>query len=133
MTTPNDRTARTVILAIVILFSVTLVAVTLLTLFTKDPESNTALVASLFGNLGAIAAVLVNLQRTASVEEKVDTVGQQTSDLVNGLLDAKVRAGVADVMHPDLIDPDAHAQLHADRAKRTAYDDAHPTDEGNTE
>lgn len=112
-----------VVWAIVVLFVSSLASIVLLTSLTDDSTANAALVGSIMTNLGAIAAVMVNLNRTNSVGAKVDQVAEDAHNLVNGLLDAKVRAGVADVIHDDLIDPDATHQLRADRARRAEHQD----------
>lgn len=111
-----------VVWAVVVLFLGSLAAVVVLSL--RPGEDITALVGSVFTNLAAIVAVLVNVQRTNAVGAKVDHVEDHTSALVNGLLDSKVRSAVAEVMHPDLIDPAAQPQLAADKVKRDAYDAA---------
>lgn len=123
---PNSgKTTRTIVWAIVCLFSVTMGATVALFLVADNPTMAATMVTSLLGSLGTIAAVLVTLQKTAQVSARVDqvagtmdTVDGRTHDLVNGLLDAKVRAGVAEVLHPDLVDPAVLAQVDADKATR---------------
>lgn len=107
--------------AIVVLFVVTLAAVVAVVILAGN---DAALVAALLGALAPTAAVLVNLYATSQVRSRVDTVAQDTHDLRNGLLDAKVRAGVADVLHPELLDPDyvEGTQSTEDQVRR---DDAH--------
>lgn len=111
--------------AIVALFLGTLAAVVVLVAFV-GVEGSAALVTGILANVGTIVAVLANFQRTGVVETKVEQVATDTHSLVNGLLDAKVRAGVADVVQPHLIDPDAELQLERDRIVR---DQAHSSDE----
>lgn len=102
--------------AIVVLFSVTVAGVVAMVV-AVGVEASTALVAALLGQVGTVVAVLANFQRTGVVEQKVDAVASDAHDLVNGLLDAKVRAGVAEVLQPHLIDPEAEDQLHHDRLR----------------
>lgn len=45
----------------------------------------------------------------------------KVTDLGNGKMDAKIRAAVADVMHPDTLNPAAADQLVADRARRDQH------------
>lgn len=67
---------------------------------------------SLFiGLVPAILIGLVNLAKTDRLESKVE-------DLGNGKMDAKIRAGVADVMRPEHVDPLMAAQLDLDRQRR---------------
>ena len=71
---------------------------------------------------GAELAPLIGLVgptvATLAVLGKVNNIDQRTEDLTNGLMDAKLRAGVADVLPDHLIDPGAKDQLEADRARR---------------
>jgi hypothetical protein len=114
---PNSgKTTRTIVWAIVALFVTTMLVVAYLSTAVESSAA-AALVASLLGNLSALAAVLVNLQRTANVESTVNDVARDTHDLRNGLLDAKVRSGVADVLPDHLVDPAASHQLRQDRAR----------------
>lgn len=88
--------------------------------FIAAPEgANTgSLVAILIGSLAPTLASLGVLAKVNGTEAKVDQVAQDTYRLTNGLLDAKVRAGMADVLPDHLIDPDAHEQIKADRLVR---------------
>lgn len=121
---PDQTTTRTIVRAVVVLFTCSLAAVVALTIFVDDSGTESALVGAVFTNLAAIAAVLVNVQRTNAVGAQVDQVATHTEALTNGLLDAKVRTAVAEVMRPDLVDPEARDQLAADLVKRDAYDAA---------
>lgn len=91
--------------------------------FIAAPEgANTgSLVAILIGSLAPTLASL-------GVLAKVNKVADDTHALTNGLLDAKVRAGFADVAHPSFIRPEARDQIARDRVTRA---DAH-TDEQDT-
>ena len=93
--TTSTSSSVQVVWAIVVMFGLTMAAVVVV-LALGGPES---IVLAVFGQLAAIVAVLVNLRVTARVE-------RDTKDLRNGLLDAKVRAGVADVLPDHLVDPD---------------------------
>lgn len=117
---PNSgQTARTIVWAIVALFMTTMAAVTAMVLFVPDPSTSATLVATILPQLAATAAVLVNLRATASVNDKVRKVARDTDALTNGLLDSKVRAGVAEVVHDDALDPDyTEGQLMADQLRR---------------
>lgn len=118
-----QRISANLVWAIVVLFVATLAAVVVLVALV-GVDGSAALVASLAANLGTIVAVLANFQRTGVVEQKVNQVASDAHDLVNGLLDAKVRAGVADVLQPHLIDPEADDQLERDRHRvREAHSD----------
>lgn len=100
----SGQTTRTIVWAIVVLFVCTMGTVVAMTLAT-DAEQTTMLVATIIPQLGAIAAVLVNLRATTQAVAAVKRVEDDTHALTNGLLDSKVRAGVAEVVHPELLDP----------------------------
>lgn len=121
---PDQTTTRAVVWGVVVLFTGSLAAVVALTVFVDDSGTEAALVGAVFTNLAAIAAVLVNVQRTNAVSAQVETVASHTEALTNGLMDAKVRTAVAEVMRPDLLDPAASDQLAADLVKRDAFDAA---------
>lgn len=58
-----------------------------------------------------LVTAMANLARTESVKRQVD-------DLANGGMDAKIRAGVADAVRDEYLDPDQARQLAVDRARR---------------
>jgi hypothetical protein len=90
-------------------------------------EQASASITALLATLPATVAVIVNLVRVEGVGQDVQEVRQNTRDLANGLMDAKVRAGVAEVLDPALIDEAAVEQLERDRARVAA---AHDDDQG---
>lgn len=128
MTTPtkHDTPAPTVmIVAGTVMFCFVIAGC--VSVFIAAPEgANTgSLVALLIGALAPTLASLAVLAKVQGVDEKADrtsrevsAVRQDTYALTNGLLDAKVRAAVADVAHPSFIRPDAAEQIAADRAVR---------------
>jgi hypothetical protein len=95
--------------------------------FAAAPEgANTgSLITLLIGQLAPTLVALGVLAKVNAVDQKADAtsaqvsqVAQDTYRLTNGLLDAKVRAGVADVLPDHLIDPDAREQIADDRRVR---------------
>lgn len=83
--------------AIVVLFVATLAAVVVIVAVT-DSVTAGAMAAAVFGQLGTIVAVLGTWRAVGGVQ-------QDTNELKNGLLDAKVRSGVADVLPDHMLDP----------------------------
>lgn len=84
--------------AVVALFGITILGSTLVAVF-ADGDVAATLVAAMFANFVSVVAVVANLRVSqASL--------RNTAELKNGLLDAKARAAVADVLHPELVDPD---------------------------
>lgn len=62
-------------------------------------------------NTPVLAIQLANMSRTKRI-------GNQVDDLANGGMDAKIRAGVADTVRDEYLDPSAAPQLARDRARR---------------
>lgn len=112
--TNSGQTTRNMVWAIVALVGITLAAVVAIVAL-EGNKDHSPLVLQIIGILAPTLAVLVTLQQVARVQERVETVAQDTHDLTNGLLERKVRTGVADVLHPNLVDPETVAQVEADR------------------
>jgi hypothetical protein len=111
----TTKTTRTIVWAVVALFVCSVAAVTLLQLFA--PEDANATITALLASMPATVAVLANLVRTDQAASIASEIRQDTQDLTNGLLDAKVRSGVAQVLAPELVDDDIAEQLEHDRAR----------------
>lgn len=119
----QSTTAALIVVAVV--FCTTMLAVLLSFLFAPPGSDATVVIGPLLGTLApTIAAVAllvqVNTVKQAQAEQsvKVEKIAKDTHDLTNGLLDSKLRAGIADVAHPSFIRPDAHEQIAEDRAAR---------------
>lgn len=108
--------------AIVVLVAITLAAVVALTTLAPPGEDRRTVVLQVLGILAPTLAVMVTLVQVGRVQAQVETVARDTHDLTNGLLDSKVRAGVADVLHDDLMDPEAADQVAEDRARIESRD-----------
>lgn len=100
--------------AIVAVVAVAILGAVLVYIFAPEGAD----IAPLIGLVGPTVATLAVLGKVNNVDDKIDRVDQRTEDLTNGLMDAKLRAGVADVLGEHLIDPAARGQLEADRARR---------------
>jgi hypothetical protein len=102
---PNSgKTQRTIIWAVVVLFISTLACTVVLEYVGAESGVVTAVLAS----LAPTAAVLAAMRQTAGVEDKLNGVRRDTHALTNGLLDSKVRAGVAEVLPDHLVDDEYH-------------------------
>lgn len=110
MTTPRTSTA-TLVAGIVACFITVVIACTLVTLFSAADVAT--FVAPLLGFTGTTLALLAAMAKVNDVDRKVDY-------LANGGTDAKIRAGIADVVRPELLKDEAAPQLEADRAHREA-------------
>lgn len=106
-----NRSTTGLVTGIVVMFCFVVAAC--VAMFIAAPEgSNTAtMVTALLGTLAPTVAVLATLGKVQAMDRKVDY-------LANGGTDAKVRAGVADVLRADLLNPEAADQLDADRRHR---------------
>jgi len=112
---------RTIVWAIVVLFVVCIAAVVLLRLFAEGEA--TATITAILATLPATVAVVAALVRVEQMNTSVNKVENDTHRLVNGLMDSKIRAGVADVLPDDLVDPSAREQLENDRSRITRETD----------
>lgn len=111
----SGRTMRTLVWAVVALVTVTLGSVVALVVLAPPEVDRQGLVVQVLGVIAPTLAVLVTLRQVSQVQGQVDRVAQDTHDLTNGLLDRKVRSGVAEVLHPNLLDPSSAAQVAEDR------------------
>lgn len=110
MSTRNPNNVVVIVGGVVFCFVVAACVV----VFVAAPEgANTgSLIAILVGSLAPTLASL-------GVLAKVNRVADDTYRLTNGLLDAKVRAAIADTTPEHMLDPDyVDQQLHADRRVR---------------
>lgn len=114
----------TLVAGVVVIFVATLGTIVALAFAVEDGARMESLVGLILPAAGTLLLALLALDRVAKVDEKIDRVGRQTTDLTNGLLDAKVRAAVADVLAPHLVDPAAEQQLDSDRIRRDQADAA---------
>lgn len=99
--------------ALVIAFALIVVAVVtgVVVIAVSEPENGETIITLLLGSLAPTIGVLANLYKTGDIAKR-------TEDLTNGLMDAKIRAGVADVVVPHLVADDAKPMIEADRARR---------------
>jgi len=111
-----NTTAALVVVAVV--FVVTVIAVLLAFLFAPAERDLTIVIGPLLGTLAPTIAAVALLVQVRSVQADVSQVRQDTHALTNGLLDSKVRAGVADVIRDEHLDPAASTMLTEDRAVR---------------
>lgn len=89
------RTQRAIVWAVVVLFATAVAAVVIMAVTDAPAAYITAVLAAVTPTI----AVLVTLREVAGVRA-------DTHALTNGLLDSKVRAGVAEVLPDELVDPD---------------------------
>jgi hypothetical protein len=107
----NRASINSLIWGIVLIFVCTLLAATVIYIAVPDRESTVPLILALIALPTTVAGTLLTLT-------KVNQTNSQVEQLTNGLMDAKVRAGVADVLPEHLLDPQARDQIAIDRATR---------------
>ena len=108
------KTANVAIIATAAVAGVALLTVAMLVAFApKDSDLGLLIGVLITGASGMITSILT-LGRTQQIAGTVD-------DLANGKMDAKIRAGVADVLADHLVDPKARALVEQDRATRDAH------------
>ena len=119
MQTTQPRLGTTAALVVVaVVFVVTVVSVLLAFLFAPADRDLTLVIGPLLGTLAPTIAAVALLVQVRGVQADVSQVRQDTHALTNGLLDSKVRAGVADVIRDEHLDPEAVALIDEDRAVR---------------
>lgn len=122
-----SSTAALVVVAVV--FCVTVLSVLLAFLFAPEGRDLTLVIGPLLGTLAPTIAAVALLVQVRGVQADVQQVRQDTHALTNGLLDSKVRAGVAETIHPDLLHPEIGDTIAEDLRVR---DLAHDADGGST-
>lgn len=105
------NTVNVAIICATALVVATLLAVVALVAFAPSDSDLGLLIGLVFTNVIGMLATILNLTRTEQVKGTVD-------DLANGKMDAKIRAGVADVLPDHLVDPKARPQVARDREIR---------------
>lgn len=112
---PNRKASTSTLLVagIVACFVTVVTASTVAFIFAPDGDAVAMFLTMVLGFATSTIAVLVTLTKVQSVDEKVEY-------LANGGMDAKVRAGVAEVLRPELVDPEAEDLIAVDRVTRAA-------------
>jgi len=110
-----------VIVGAVIALCFVVAAVVVLVLFLPPDRDAMPYVALLMSTVGTTVAGILALMKLQGVDDKV-------TDLTNGVMDAKIRAGVADVLPDSSLDPGAADQIRDDRARRDEVSASHHGD-----
>lgn len=119
MTTPSQTVSGNVIVvAAAVVFLATLGAVVAIALAIEDGARVTSLLGLILPSCSAVILGLLALFKLTEIKADVATVKADTTDLTNGKMDAKIRAGIADVLANHLIDPEAREQIDLDRLVR---------------
>lgn len=119
----SGQTAKTTLWAVVVIvLGVLATVVALAALAPADHLDN--LVVQVLGIVAPCLAVLLAVRQVHQVDAKVERVSRATHSLTNGLLEAKVRTSVADVVQDRYLDPGMTEQLVADRVVSAQADRA---------
>lgn len=110
-TTPTLGSQTVALICATTIAVATLVTVVLLVVFAPREQNLATLIAALFAGGGAMVASIIGLAKGAETARTVD-------ELANGKMDAKIRAGIGDMIDPRYLRDDVAAQLEADRARR---------------
>lgn len=125
---PSQRVSPTAALVVVaVVFVVTVLSVLAAFLFAPEGRDLTLVIGPLLGTLAPTIAAVALLVQVRGVQADVSQVRQDTHALTNGLLDSKIRAGVAETVRPDLVDPEIAATIERDREVRSDAHDAGST------
>lgn len=106
-----SKSNTALIAGVVACFVAVVTACTLVFIFAPDGADVGIFLSSILGFAGSTVAALVTLAQ-------VQKVGRSVDYLANGGMDSKVRAGVADVLRPELVDPEVEQLLQHDRHNR---------------
>lgn len=115
-TTPASGNA--IIAAVCVVFMVTIGATIGIIVAVDDGARASSLVSIILPSGGTVILGLLALFKLGSVEATLAEVKSQTNDLTNGKMDAKIRAGIADVLADHFIDPASVQQIALDRLTR---------------
>lgn len=118
----KNNNALGLALALAVCFVAVVAACTVV--YAIDREGAGAFATQLLTALGTIGALIAGLaqlgRKQADTDRKVDEALAGVTYLSNGGMDAKVRAGVAEVLPDHLIDEAIKPQLAEDRVRRAA-------------
>lgn len=103
----NVKNNVVIAVSVVCIFVFALASITVLAIAAPDSTAIGLIIATIPPTIASIAV----LQQQGKTDDKV-------TKLTNGVMDAKIRAGVADVVHDSMIDPLINPQLQIDRAGR---------------
>lgn len=101
------------IFGVVACFVTVVVACTVAFIAAPDGDAVVTFLTMVLGFASTTVAALITLTKVQGVDKKVDY-------LANGGMDSKIRAGVAEVLRPHLIKPEAEALIEKDKAHREA-------------
>ena len=107
------KPSTAVVVALTAVACTLIAALTLVVVTVDKSEVPEGWLALFLATLSTVIATLVGLART-------EKIGRQVDDLSNGKMDAKIRRAVAEVLRPDMVDPEARPQLERDRAVHAA-------------
>lgn len=100
------------------IIAVSIVSFTLIFIVLGSSSMPEGWLALYLGFLTTSIGVLVNLGKTVNIERDIKTLNDGVETLNNGRMDAKIRAGVADVVHDGFIDGSYVEQRTLDRVER---------------
>lgn len=118
MSNGNHRPPTAVVYAAAAMFCTTLLCATVVSVFVETDTG--VLVAQLLGALAIGLPAVIGVAKMYEVASKQDRAVEGVDKLRNGEMDSKLRAAVAEILQPHLIDPAAKPQLEIDRAVRDA-------------
>lgn len=116
---PSGAPSGTVLAVVVgVVFCFTVAAVVGLVVAAPEGSAVETTITILLGSLASTVAALVALLKVDNVHDTVGKVAADTESLTNGLMDSKIRAAVAEVLAPGMVDPAARELLDADVERR---------------
>lgn len=103
------KNSNAIVAAVSAMFCFTMLSVVLVAVLVPDRAEG--LITLMIGAMATTVPAVIGLSKITGVE-------RQVTDLTNGLMDSKIRAGVADVLPDHLVDDTARPLIERDRARR---------------
>lgn len=119
MTTTKPTPPYTVLAVCATIVALAVVAALVTLVLYAPPETDLVkILGAIAGGMGLLATQVLNYLKTTRVAEVAESTDTKVTELTNGLMDAKIRAAVSEVVQPHLINPDAEGLIEADKARR---------------
>lgn len=121
--TPRSNVGVVVAAAAAVVITVT-VAVTFIAVLVEDGPRALSLIAPIVGLVPVVIAFLTLVAKVDNIGTKVEAASSTVAELANGGGDRKLREVIYQVLRDDLVDPQAKAQVEADRRAAAAREAA---------
>lgn len=123
----NQPNNNVIVIVGAAVFCFVIAAVVAVFVAAPDGAETGSLITLLIGQVAPTLVALGVLAKVNQTDAKVERVADDTYRLTNGLLDAKVRAAIADTTPEHMLDPDyVEGQMNSDRRIRREQEEREP-------